>query len=173
MARIFTKDGLEANTERIVGTRGYVPPEYARRGIYSTKSDVYSFGVLLLQIISGKKVSILYGENDDISLLDYAYKLWKDDKGMNFMDPSLDDTFSSCKLMTCLQIALLCVQETPNDRPTMLEVSSMLKNEATCITIPKKPAFSRLPDENEQNKSAMHLEVCSVDDATISEVVAR
>ncbi|KAK1551725.1 hypothetical protein Q3G72_003447 [Acer saccharum] len=105
--RIFTKDGDEANTERIVGTYGYVPPEYARRGIYSTKSDVYSFGVLLLQIISGKKVSILYGENDDISLLDYAYKLWKDDKGMDFMDPSLDDTFSSCKLMTCLHIALL------------------------------------------------------------------
>ena len=51
---------------------GYVPPEYARRGIYSTKSEVYSFGVLLLQILSGKKVSILYGENDDISLLDYV-----------------------------------------------------------------------------------------------------
>ncbi|KAK0592832.1 hypothetical protein LWI29_026304 [Acer saccharum] len=166
-------DDLEANTERIVGTHGYVPPEYARRGIYLTKSDVYSFGVLLLQIISGKKVSILYGENDDISLLDYAYKLWKDDKGMDFMDPSLDDTFSSCKLMTCLKIALLCVQETPNDRPTMIEVFSMLKNEATCITIPKKPAFSRLSDENEQNKSEMHLEVCSVNDATISEVVAR
>ncbi|KAK2642753.1 hypothetical protein Ddye_024516 [Dipteronia dyeriana] len=173
MARIFTKDDLEANTERIVGTYGYVPPEYTRRGIYSTKSDVYSFGVLLLQIISGKKVSILYGENDNISLLDHAYVLWKDGKGMNFMDPSLDDTLSSCKLMTCLQIALLCVQETPNDRPTMLEVFSMLKNEATCITIPKKPAFSRLRDENEQTKSAMNLEVFSVNNATISEVVAR
>ncbi|KAK4836039.1 hypothetical protein QYF36_017738 [Acer negundo] len=102
-----------------------------------------------------------------------AYKLWKDDKGMDFMDPSLDDTFSSCKLMTCLHIALLCVQETPNDRPTMLEVFSMLKNEATYKTIPKKPAFSRQTDENEQNKSAMHLEMCSVNDATLSEVVAR
>ncbi|KAI9156205.1 hypothetical protein LWI28_002167 [Acer negundo] len=87
MARIFRKDDHEANTERIVGTYGYIPPEYAIRGIYSTKSDVYSFGVLLLQIISGKKVSVLYGENDTISLLDYAYKLWKDHKGMDFMDP--------------------------------------------------------------------------------------
>ncbi|KAL5774894.1 hypothetical protein ACOSP7_012451 [Xanthoceras sorbifolium] len=173
MARIFTKDDLEANTEHIVGTHGYVPPEYARRGIYSTKSDVYSFGVLLLQIISGKKVSILYGENDNIGLLDYAYGLWKDSKGMDFMDPSLDDTFSSCKLLTCLQIALLCVQEIPNDRPTMLEVFSMLKNGTAYTTILKKPAFSRLTDENEQCKSLMHLEACSVDDATISEVVAR
>ncbi|KAL5839966.1 hypothetical protein ACOSQ4_012574 [Xanthoceras sorbifolium] len=104
------------------------------RGIYSTKSDVYSFGVLLLQIMSGKKVSILYGENDNISLLDY---------------------------------------EIPNDRPTMLEVFSMLKIGTAYTTIPKKPAFSRLTDENEQCKSLMHLEVCSVDDATISEVVAR
>ncbi|XP_031247800.1 cysteine-rich receptor-like protein kinase 21 [Pistacia vera] len=59
MARIFAKDDLEANTSRIVGTISYVPPEYARRGIYSTKLDVYSFGVLLLQIISGKRISLL------------------------------------------------------------------------------------------------------------------
>ncbi|KAL5774884.1 hypothetical protein ACOSP7_012441 [Xanthoceras sorbifolium] len=110
----------------IIQCSGYVPPEYARRGIYSTKSDVYSFGVLLLQIISGKKVSILYGENDNISLLDYVNRpCWKSQNGTAY------------------------------------------------TTIPKKPAFSRLTDENEQCKSLMHLEACSVDDATISEVVAR
>ncbi|KAL5839965.1 hypothetical protein ACOSQ4_012573 [Xanthoceras sorbifolium] len=71
-----------------------------------------------------------------------AYKLWKDGKGMEFMDSSLDDTYSSCKLMRCLRVALLCVQEVPNDRPTMLEVFSMLiKNEAKDIMIPKEPAF--------------------------------
>ncbi|XP_058180245.1 cysteine-rich receptor-like protein kinase 21 [Rhododendron vialii] len=48
IARIFQKDEHEANTGRIVGTYGYVPPEYVKRGIYSTKYDVYSFGVLLL-----------------------------------------------------------------------------------------------------------------------------
>lgn len=66
----------------IVKYSGYVPPEYARRGIYSTKSDVYSFGVLLLQIISGKRVSNLFGENGSLSLLEYVslllfnYKNW-------------------------------------------------------------------------------------------------
>ncbi|KAJ0090323.1 hypothetical protein Patl1_14877 [Pistacia atlantica] len=72
MARIFAKDDLEANTSRIVGTIGYVPLEYARRGIYSTKSDVYSFTILLLQIISGKRTSLLYNPNDCLSLLDYV-----------------------------------------------------------------------------------------------------
>ncbi|KAG4178034.1 hypothetical protein ERO13_A10G016300v2 [Gossypium hirsutum] len=54
MARIF-EDKNEANTNRLVGTYGYMAPEYAMEGLFSIKSDVFSFGVLLLEIISGKK----------------------------------------------------------------------------------------------------------------------
>lgn len=174
MARIFTKDEQEANTSRLVGTYGYVPPEYVRNGVYSIKSDVYSFGVVLLHIISGKKNGSLYDSGENLSLLEYAYELWKDGKGMEIMDPSLDDTLSSCKLIKCLQIALLCVQENPIDRPSMLEVSSMLKNETAIVTIPKRPAFSVRTDEDDGNRpEQLHLEICSVDDATISQVVGR
>ncbi|KAF7153358.1 hypothetical protein RHSIM_Rhsim01G0042200 [Rhododendron simsii] len=77
-----------------------------------------------------------------------AYDLWKCDKGMEFMDPSLDDTYSSCKLMRCMEIALLCVQENPADRPSMLELSSMLKNEIAAMNTPKRPAFSTRRDED-------------------------
>lgn len=56
----------------IVQCSGYIPPEYVKRGIYSTKLDVYSFGVLLLQIISGNKVSALYGPEENLSLLDHV-----------------------------------------------------------------------------------------------------
>ncbi|KAH9700061.1 Receptor-like serine/threonine-protein kinase [Citrus sinensis] len=69
LARIFVKDDLEANTSRIVGTHGYIPPEYVTRGIYSTKSDVYSFGVLLLQIISGRRLFVQSGQNENLSLV--------------------------------------------------------------------------------------------------------
>ena len=92
---------------------------------------------------------------------------------MEFMDPTLDDTTSSCKLIRCMQIALLCVQENAIDRPSMLEVSSMLKNETTFVTIPKKPAFSRKRDEGDKENTRLQLEICSVDDSTISQVVAR
>ncbi|KAK3435679.1 hypothetical protein EUGRSUZ_C00387 [Eucalyptus grandis] len=149
LARIFRKDDIEANTNRIVGTYGYVPPEYVRKGIYSTKYDIYSFGVLLLQIISGKKNSCCYGLNENLNLLKYAYELWRDDKCMEFIDPSLVDSSSSCKLMRCMQVALLCVQAKPGDRPCMLEVSSMLKNESSAVNSPKKPAFSTNKDEDE------------------------
>lgn len=87
---------------------------------------------------------------------------------MEFMEPSLNDTSSSCKLMKCLQIALLCVQENANDRPSMLEVSSMLKPENVVLPIPKNPAFSmRIEATSERGGSS------SVIDASISELVPR
>nr|KJB67997.1 hypothetical protein B456_010G221100 [Gossypium raimondii] len=55
VAKIFGRDQNEANTNRVVGTYGYMAPEYAMEGLFSVKSDVFSFGVLLLEIISGKR----------------------------------------------------------------------------------------------------------------------
>ncbi|KAL5572786.1 hypothetical protein UlMin_022383 [Ulmus minor] len=174
MARIFAKDALEANTDRVVGTYGYIPPEYVRQGIYSMKSDVYSFGVLLLQIISGQRNAQIYGPCEDLSLLEYVYEVWKDGKGMEFMDPVFDDTLSLRKSMRCMQIALLCVQKNANDRPSMLEVSSMLKKENAAMGIPKNPAFStKNEDHNQESNATLLLNIGSVDNAIITEVVAR
>lgn len=74
--------------------------------------------------------------------------MWREDEGVEFMDPSLDDSSSPCKLVRCLQVALLCVQESPVDRPTMLEVYSMLKNDNGPIATPQQLAFSVKTDEN-------------------------
>ncbi|KAG5566212.1 hypothetical protein RHGRI_001974 [Rhododendron griersonianum] len=94
---------------------------------------------------------------------------------MEFMDPSLDDTNSSCKLVRCMQIALLCVQENPVDRPSMLELSVMLKNETAAMNIPKRPAFSTRRDEDEVQvqESTSQQEVWSVGDVSITQMVAR
>ncbi|GMN30037.1 hypothetical protein TIFTF001_049580 [Ficus carica] len=147
MARFLRKDELEANTGRIIGTYGYVPPEYVKKGIYSMKYDVYSFGVLLLQIISGKRNTSLHGLNENLNLSEYAFELWKEGQSMCFVESTLDDSSSSCKILRCMHVALLCVQENPVDRPSMLAVSLMLKNEATAIIRPKKPAFSIREDD--------------------------
>nr|GEV33116.1 putative S-locus glycoprotein domain-containing protein [Tanacetum cinerariifolium] len=55
LARMFSEHESEANTKRVVGTLGYISPEYAVNGIFSVKSDIFSFGVLVLEIVSGKK----------------------------------------------------------------------------------------------------------------------
>ncbi|KAJ1379778.1 Serine-threonine/tyrosine-protein kinase, catalytic domain [Sesbania bispinosa] len=173
MARIFRKYDLEANTNRIVGTYGYVPPEYVRKGIYSTKYDVYSFGVLLLQIISGKRTSCYYGTHENMNLLEYAYELWMEGRGVEFIDPSLDDTTSPYKIMRCMQVALLCVQDNSGDRPSMLEVDSLLKNEAAPIGTPKMPAFSIKKHEDEEETFHYGIKLSSNNDVTISELAPR
>ncbi|XBI68637.1 hypothetical protein VPH35_047810 [Triticum aestivum] len=57
LAKIFSSNDTQGSTKRVVGTYGYMSPEYASEGMYSIKSDVFSFGVLLLEILSGKKNS--------------------------------------------------------------------------------------------------------------------
>ncbi|KAK9185781.1 hypothetical protein WN943_026140 [Citrus x changshan-huyou] len=101
-------------------------------------------------MITGKSLLMLSGINENLSLLEHiildnfrhmscgnvarAWSLWIS---------SRDDTNFTCKLMRRLDIALLCVQENPKDRPSRLEVSSMLKNETTNTNSPKKPASQK------------------------------
>ncbi|KAI3446790.1 hypothetical protein Pfo_003455 [Paulownia fortunei] len=173
IARIFQKDDNTASTSRIIGTYGYVPPEYVKGGIYSRKHDVYSFGVLLLQILSGKKTSSLYGSHKNLNLLEHAYELWKNENSMDFMDPLLDDTSSTCKMKRCMQVALLCVQERWEDRPSMLEVSSMLRNEIESVPTPNMPAFSTNRSPDGQKDCSSEVEVCSTNMLTITQQIPR
>ncbi|KAK9050689.1 hypothetical protein SSX86_030341 [Deinandra increscens subsp. villosa] len=69
LARIFKEDESEENTKRVVGTLGYISPEYAANGHFSIKSDVFSFGVLVLEIVSGKKNRGFVHEDHDDNLL--------------------------------------------------------------------------------------------------------
>ncbi|KAL5547637.1 hypothetical protein UlMin_002868 [Ulmus minor] len=171
MAKLFRKEELEANTDRIVGTYGYVPPEYITKGIYSMKYDVYSFGVLLLQMISGKRNTRYYGPNEDMLLLEYAYESWEEGQAENFFDPSLDDSSSSCKLTRCLKVALLCVQENPDDRPSMLEINSMLRDGTKATATPRRPAFSQKKGQNAENTSTSQEGSCSANYLQISDHV--
>ncbi|CAL5360728.1 unnamed protein product [Camellia sinensis] len=72
-ARIFGDNESQANTKRIVGTYGYMSPEYALDGLFSVKSDVFSFGVMMLEIISGKKKTGFYQPDRALNLLGYAW----------------------------------------------------------------------------------------------------
>ncbi|CAI0394984.1 unnamed protein product, partial [Linum tenue] len=173
LARIFVRGAEEANTERVFATIGYAPPEYLNEGVYSAKSDVFSFGVLLLQIISGKIIASVYGEQKKLNLLDYAYEMWKDGRGMEVMDSSLDDSRSSCKLMTCLQISLLCVQGNPEDRPSMADVAFMLRNYTAALGIPLRPVFPRKDDVTMKRMPTNDLQACPEDETIWTELEAR
>ncbi|XP_028221430.1 cysteine-rich receptor-like protein kinase 10 isoform X4 [Glycine soja] len=140
MARLVLVDQTQANTSRIVGTYGYMAPEYAMHGQFSVKSDVFSFGVLVLEILSGQKNSgIHHGENVE-DLLSFAWRSWKEGTAINILDPSLNNN-SRNEMMRCIHIGLLCVQENLADRPTMANIMLMLNSYSLSLPIPAKPAF--------------------------------
>ncbi|KAF6168152.1 hypothetical protein GIB67_011537 [Kingdonia uniflora] len=90
MARIFGGNELQGDTLRVVGTYGYMSPEYAMDGRFSEKSDVFSFGILLLEIVSGKRNTSFSHHEQHLSLLGYAWKLWNEDNS-TLIDPGLSE----------------------------------------------------------------------------------
>ncbi|KAG4910339.1 hypothetical protein JHK87_056455 [Glycine soja] len=141
MARIFGVDQTQANTNRIVGTYGYMSPEYAMHGEYSAKSDVYSFGVLVLEILSGKKNSSFYETDVAEDLLSYAWKFWKDETPLELLEHSLRESYTPNEVIRSIHIGLLCVQEDPADRPTMASVVLMLSSYSVTLPVPNQPAL--------------------------------
>ncbi|XP_065619242.1 receptor-like serine/threonine-protein kinase SD1-7 [Quercus suber] len=142
MARIFKPDELEANTNVIVGTYGYMSPEYAMEGVFSIKSDVYSFGVLMIEIVSGRKNNSFYHVDHTLNLVGYAWNLWEEGQGLELIDPSISDSCVKYKVLRWIHIGLLCIQNNTDDRPTMSDVLFMLRNDSTPMPLPKNQPFS-------------------------------
>ncbi|KAJ1441978.1 putative serine/threonine-protein kinase [Sesbania bispinosa] len=88
-ARIFGADQTEGNTKRIIGTYGYMAPEYAVDGLFSMKSDVFSFGILLLEIICGKRNKAYYHMDGILNLVGQAWTLWKEDRALELVDSNI------------------------------------------------------------------------------------
>ncbi|KAH0697201.1 hypothetical protein KY290_014641 [Solanum tuberosum] len=142
MARIFGGNQDQASTIRVVGTYGYMAPEYAMYGRFSEKSDVYSFGVLILEIVSGRKNSSFYDDEDELTLLAYAWKLWNENNIIKLIDPKIFDSSFEKQMVRCGHIGLLCVQEYAEDRPNVSTVLSMLTSDIAELPTPKQPAFT-------------------------------
>ncbi|GLU23238.1 hypothetical protein SLE2022_392610 [Rubroshorea leprosula] len=173
MARIFAGNQSEANTNRVVGTYGYMAPEYAMEGLFSVKSDVFSFGVLLLEIISGKKNKGFHLSEYGESLLTFAWKLWSKGQGMEMIEPLLLQSCVASEVLKCIHIGLLCVQEDPADRPTMSSVIVMLVGETITLPKPAEPAFSVGRVVAEPVLPSLDNIVNSVNEVTLSNVSPR
>ncbi|CAN0896965.1 Cysteine-rich receptor-like protein kinase 10 [Linum grandiflorum] len=119
LARLFPGSKNHCFTNRIIGTYGYMAPEYAVRGRYSTKSDVYSFGILVLEIITGRKNSSF---QDSRNLQSYAWKHWINGTALKILDPAIGEEFKKDEVLKCINIGLLSVQEAAEKRPTMSDV---------------------------------------------------
>ncbi|XP_071727436.1 G-type lectin S-receptor-like serine/threonine-protein kinase At1g67520 [Rutidosis leptorrhynchoides] len=174
MARIFKDNETEAMTNRVVGTYGYMPPEYAMEGTFSIKSDIFSFGVLILEIVSGRKNSSFVYLDRTFNLIGYAWELWQQGNTLELKDPTIEDTLVVQKqFLRIVHVALLCVQESATDRPTTSDMISMLLNDTISLPTPNRPAFVIGQVESRSTSDESKERDCSVNKMTITVMEGR
>ncbi|KAL8471788.1 hypothetical protein ACS0TY_029133 [Phlomoides rotata] len=144
MTKFQTEIVLEES--EIKATHGCMPPEYYMCGSVSVKSDVYSFGIILLEIISGKRMFSLYssksivphrlrqaviGHGYDQALIVY--------ERLHLVHDSLGSAFQGDEVKRCIDVARLCLQGHPDQRPLMSSVIKMLEGNEEIILLPLLP----------------------------------
>ncbi|KAL5200918.1 hypothetical protein ABZP36_035272 [Zizania latifolia] len=174
MARIFGNNQQKDVTKRVVGTYGYMAPEYAMGGIFSMRSDVYSFGVLLLEIVSGSRISSTDLIEDFPNLSVYAWNLWNGGKAEDMIDSTIMANCALDEVMLCIHVALLCVQENPDDRPLMSAVVLFLEKGSKLLPVPNRPAyFAQRNTETEQRGNGGHGIQNSNNTVTLTDLEGR
>lgn len=122
---------------RVMGTFGYLAPEYAQSGKLTEKSDVYSFGVVLLELITGRKPIDQRNPVGQESLVEWTRPLinyaLEDGDVDELIDPGLDGDYDPKEALKILEVAASCVRHTASKRPKMGQV---------CFQLQKSPAYS-------------------------------
>ncbi|VAI50118.1 unnamed protein product [Triticum turgidum subsp. durum] len=130
----------------VMGTIGYIDPEYARTSRLNEKSDVYSYGVVLLELLTGKKPV-----DNECNLHHLILSKAADNTVMEMVDP---DITATCKdlgeVKRMFQLALLCSKRQPSDRPTMHDVVHVL----SCLVCPEAPPKPAQPPASPQSSTA-------------------
>ncbi|XP_074270054.1 cysteine-rich receptor-like protein kinase 25 [Silene latifolia] len=170
MARIFGGSQIEADTTRVVGTYGYMPPEYAIEGRFSEKSDIFSYGVLLLEIITGKKTR--WFDESSLSLLGYVWKQWNEDNEISLIDPIIAYQGFEVEISKCIHVGLLCVQEYAQDRPDISDIIAKLGASSSAnFQKPRQPGFTRFMRDT--STSTQSNPTCPTNDLSITNISGR
>ncbi|XP_022717690.1 G-type lectin S-receptor-like serine/threonine-protein kinase SD1-1 [Durio zibethinus] len=172
LARSFGENETKEKTKKVVGTYGYMSREYAIDGLYSIKSDVFSFGVLVLEIVSGQRNRGFTHPDHHHNLLGHAWKLYAEGKSVELIAAPIRDNIYLSEVLRSIHIGLLCVQRSPEDRPSMSNVVLMLGGESP-LPQPKQPGFFSERDLVEASASSSYQKPCSYDEFTITLMEGR
>lgn len=116
-------------TTRVMGTFGYVAPEYANTGLLNEKSDIYSFGVLLLEAVTGRD-PVDYGRPaNEVNLVEWLKMMVGNRRAEEVVDPNLETRPTTRALKRALLVALRCVDPDSEKRPKMSQVARMLETD--------------------------------------------
>ncbi|KAG7541022.1 Malectin-like domain [Arabidopsis thaliana x Arabidopsis arenosa] len=127
LSKVFPEDDLSHVVTTVMGTPGYVDPEYYRTFVLNEKSDVYSFGVVLLELITGQRAIIKTEEGDNISVIHYVWPFFEARELDGVVDPLLRGDFSEDSAWKFVDVAMSCVRDKGSNRPTMNQIVMELK----------------------------------------------
>ncbi|KAJ4834655.1 hypothetical protein Tsubulata_035075 [Turnera subulata] len=159
LARCFEDTDTHVST-RVVGTFGYLAPEYACTGNLTDKSDVFSFGVVLLELITGRRPVDRTKSCLDESIVDWARPLLKqcleDGNYDPLIDPRLQNVFDSSEMTRMIYCAAACVRHLARIRPRMSQIVRALEGNLSLDELSEgiSPGFSMVytssgsPDHN-------------------------
>ncbi|XP_047096515.1 probable serine/threonine-protein kinase At1g01540 [Lolium rigidum] len=116
-------------TTRVMGTFGYVAPEYARTGMLNERSDVYSFGVLVMEMITGRTPVDYTRPTAEVNLVEWLKRMVAERRVEEVVDPKLPEAPPSKVLKRAILAALRCVDPDGGQRPTMGHVVHMLEDD--------------------------------------------
>ncbi|KAL6498800.1 hypothetical protein OROGR_028347 [Orobanche gracilis] len=116
-------------TTRVMGTFGYVAPEYACTGMLNEKSDIYSFGILIMEIITGRSPVDYNRPKGEVNLVDWLKMMVGNRKSEEVIDPKLPERPTSKALKRVILVALRCVDPDAQKRPKMGHIIHMLESE--------------------------------------------
>ncbi|XP_020573865.1 receptor-like serine/threonine-protein kinase ALE2 isoform X2 [Phalaenopsis equestris] len=128
LARSAFDEGDQQISTRVMGTFGYVDPEYAMTGHLLVKSDVYSYGVVLLELLTGRKPVDMSQPPGQENLVAWTRSLLANMEGLQtIIDPALGDDYPRNNVAKVAAIASMCVQPEVSHRPLMSEIAQALK----------------------------------------------
>ncbi|XP_052188974.1 probable LRR receptor-like serine/threonine-protein kinase At5g10290 isoform X8 [Diospyros lotus] len=118
-------------TTQVRGTMGHIAPEYLSTGKSSERTDVFGYGITLLELVTGQRAIDFsrLEEEDDVLLFDRVKKLQREKRLDAIVDCNLNNNYNILEIEMMIQVALLCTQASPEDRPPMSVVVRMLEGE--------------------------------------------
>ncbi|KAF3438971.1 hypothetical protein FNV43_RR17246 [Rhamnella rubrinervis] len=142
-------------TTRVMGTFGYVAPEYASTGMLNERSDIYSFGILIMEIISGRNPVDYSRPAEEVNLVEWLKKMVANRNLEGVLDPKLPQKPSSRALKRALLVALRCVDPNAQKRPKMGHVVHMLEAEEVLFKDDRRTVkdVGNAPDDRTNNES--------------------
>ncbi|RID49267.1 hypothetical protein BRARA_H00078 [Brassica rapa] len=122
-------DGELGVDTRIIGTFGYLAPEYTQSGQITEKADVYSFGVVLIELITGRKAMDISRPKGQQCLTEWARSRLEEYAVEELVDPKLEKRYSETEIICMIHTASLCIRRDPHVRPRMSQVLRLLEGD--------------------------------------------